>query len=91
MKTQQAVSSSRILDLLADAVKRYRHEGERGTDWTMLNMSSDERVAFDLFLVRMGDALAWEPGTFEHRFRTRVKAMATHTPASAVLAEGKAG
>ena len=29
-----------------------------------------------LFLVRMGDELAYEPGTTEHRFRERVRRMA---------------
>jgi hypothetical protein len=62
-------------------------EGTRGTDWTMMQMNADERVAFDLFLVRMKDQLAYEPGTFEHRFRSRVKAMATGLPVNAVLAD----
>lgn len=72
----QPVSSSRILDLLAEGVSRYQQEGRQGVDWTLLHMTTAERVAFDLFLVRMNDELAWEAGTVEHRFHERVRRMA---------------
>ena len=72
-----AVESSRILDLLADAVSSYRREGEQGIAWTFHHaMTADERLAFDVFLVRMGDELAWQAGTTESRFRERVRRMA---------------
>jgi hypothetical protein len=83
------VTSGRILDLLADAVSRYRREGQRGVDWTLMHMSAEERTAFDLFLVRMKDPLAWQPGTTEFRFRARVVAMAEGRPASDVVAEAE--
>ena len=71
------VESGRILDLLADAVSGYKREGESGSAWTFFHMSADERLAFDLFLVRMGDELAYQAGTTESRFRERVRRMAT--------------
>jgi len=75
-----AVTTGRIMDLLADAVSRYKREGTRGSNWTFMWMTQDERSAFDLFLVRMKDALAYEPGTTESRFRRMVVAMATNAP-----------
>lgn len=71
----ETVSASTILDRLAEACKRFKMEGARGVDWTWDHMSSAERLAFDLFLVKMKDQLAYEPGTPEHRFRTRVQRM----------------
>lgn len=68
--------NARNLDLLAEAVKRFKQEGDRGIDWVFMNMSKEETLDFDCFLVRMKDPLAWEPGTTEYRFRTRVKRMA---------------
>ena len=76
-----AVTEGRILDALADGVARYRVEGERGADWTWVQLTNDERLAFDLFLVRTRDPLAWQAGSPESRFRARVKAMATNTVA----------
>lgn len=70
-----AVTEGRILDLLADACARYRREGERGAQWTLCYMTVDERLAFDLFLVRTKDPLAWEAGTVTHRWVTRVRRM----------------
>jgi hypothetical protein len=67
------VTEGRILDLLADACARYRLEGDRGIDWTVMHMSSADRLAFDLFLVRTRDPLAFEVGTVEHRFTTRMR------------------
>lgn len=70
------VATSRILDLLADAVAREKREpGAWSWVWHHA-MSSDERSAFDLFLVRMNDLLAYEAGTPESRFRRRVERMA---------------
>lgn len=76
LEKNMATSVSRILDLLVEAVKRYKQEGNRGIDWTFDHMTQDERLAFDLFLVRMNDPLAYEAGTCEYRFRTRVLRMA---------------
>ncbi len=39
-------------------------------------MSAQEKLRFDLFLVRMNDELAWQAGPPEDRFRTRVLRMA---------------
>lgn len=80
-----AITESRLLDLLAEAVSRYKREGSRGIDWTFDHMSDQDRLAFDLWLVRVKDPLAYEPGTTEHRFRTRVRAMAENVPASLLL------
>jgi hypothetical protein len=71
----QSVTSGRILDLLADAVSRYKQDGDRGVAWTFQWMTDEERIAFDLFLVRMKDELAYQPGTCENRFRERVRRM----------------
>lgn len=74
---QMKVESSRILDLLADAVQGYKQDGEQHIAWVFHHcMTADERLAFDLFLVKMKDPLAWEAGTPERRFYTRVKRMA---------------
>lgn len=70
------VTEGRLLDKLAEAVQRYKQEGTRGTDWTYDHMSAEERLAFDLFLVRVGDELAYQAGSPESRFRERVRRMA---------------
>lgn len=75
-KRNPPVSSSRILDLLADAVKREKTEPGQGWTWTYFHvMTPAEHLAFDLWLVRMKDPLAWEAGTPEGRFRQRVQEM----------------
>lgn len=67
----------KILDFLTDAVHRYIREGEQGIAWTFHQcMTGEDHVRFDLWLVKMKDPLAWEPGTPESRFRRRAKAMA---------------
>jgi hypothetical protein len=73
----EEVTTGRILDLLADACSRYRLEGSRGVSWTFDSMTPRERLAFDLFLVKMGDELAYQAGTTEFRFRERVRRMVT--------------
>lgn len=76
------VTESRILDLLAAAVQDERNGMRRGEphvyNWrrVFFLMTTLERVAFDLFLVRTKDQLAYEPGTVENRFRERVQRMA---------------
>lgn len=84
MPSPESISTSRILDKLCEAVCRYNLEGTRGIAWTFDHMTAAERLAFDLFLVRMRDALAWQPGTTEARFTARVVAMATNQPASII-------
>jgi len=71
------VSTSRILDCLADACQRTKLEGlDAAIAWTWHHcMSADEHLAFDLFLVRMKDELAWQAGSPESRFRERVRRM----------------
>lgn len=76
------VTESRILDLITAAVADERAGMRRNEqhvyNWrrVFFSMTADERVAFDLFLVRTRDALAYEPGTVENRFRERVQRMA---------------
>lgn len=69
------VTEGRILDLLAEGCTRFKAEGGRGIAWTFMHMTRQERVAFDLFLVRTKDALAYQAGTVESRFTTRVRRM----------------
>lgn len=87
MQASKPVPAGRILDLLSLAVKQFKVYGMRGIEWTFDSMTSAERIAFDLFLVRMKDSLAWEPGTTEHRFKARVVAMAMNIPAAQALAQ----
>ena len=70
------VTESRILDLITEAVHRTLHGQEDGAAWTFMHMTPAERLAFDLFLVRVKDPLAYEAGTTERRFKTRVARMA---------------
>lgn len=80
-----SVSSSRILDRLADACARWRYSasiGRTGPDGALdvfFSMSDSERLAFDLFLVSMDDELAHQAGTCEHRFIERVRRMVSAT------------
>ena len=67
------VTEGRILDLLADGCSRHKRDGSAA--WTLRHMTQEERLAFDLFLVRTGDELAFEAGTVEHRFMERVRRM----------------
>jgi len=71
------VTSSRILDLLAHACQSTKVYGlDSAISWTWHRMmNADERLAFDLFLVKMGDELAWQAGSPESRFRERVRRM----------------
>lgn len=85
------VTSSRILDILALAVKQYKVYGKRGIESTFDHMNSDERVAFDFFLVKMGDQLAYQAGTVEYRFTARVLAMANNVPLNEALADAQEG
>lgn len=77
MATQQQLTTSDVLDHLAAAVSRVnvygRHEAR---SYFALCMGDTDRLAFDLFLVRMNDPLAFEAGTCEQRFETRVLSMA---------------
>lgn len=65
------------MDLLAGAVDSAKHDGlDSATSWTWHHrMSAADRLAFDLFLVRTGDELAWRAGSPESRFRERVRRM----------------
>jgi hypothetical protein len=74
-RRRNPVTEGRILDAIAEAVRR---ELMRPGDWrwTWDQLSKAERLAFDLFLVRTKDPLAWEPGTPESRFGGRVLRMA---------------
>lgn len=65
-----------MLDALSDAVARARQNGGVYDSWTWNHaMTWQDHVTWDLWLVRVGDPLAWEPGTPESRFRRRVESM----------------
>jgi hypothetical protein len=68
-----SVPESRILDLLAEGCERQKREGSASWAWQWT--TQEERLAFDLFLVRTGDELAYQPGTPESRFNERVRRM----------------
>ena len=70
-------TESEILDLLAETVKRVQVYGMAEAHNVYCRQVSDSmRLAFDLFLVRTKDPLAWEAGTGEYRFCARVQRMA---------------
>lgn len=72
-----ATTEGRILDLLAQAVQRELAGDAGGASWVWhRSMSPQEHLAFDLFLVRTRDPLAYVAGTAESRFRARVQRMA---------------
>ena len=71
----------KMLDILTAAVTRYRTYGRRGIMWEFDTMSAEERLTFDLWLVRTSDELAYHAGTTEARFTARVLAMALSRPA----------
>lgn len=53
---------------ITEAVSRYEQEAARGPAWTFLQMTQEERDAFDRWLVSVNHASAWEAGTQERRF-----------------------
>jgi exopolysaccharide biosynthesis protein len=71
----------KMLDLLTDAATGFKVYGRRGIDDVYFSMTADERVTFDLWLVKTGDQLAQHAGTMESRFRCRALAMALNRPA----------
>ena len=73
-----SVTASRILDCLAQACQRTKVDGlDSAIAWTWHHvMNAEERAAFDLFLVKTNDELAWQAGAPESRFRERVRRMA---------------
>ena len=61
------------LDHLAAAVRHCEVYGETAAaDYFHNRMDDAARLKFDGFLVRMNDELAYEAGTCERRFKTRV-------------------
>lgn len=71
----------KMLDILTAAVNRYKVYGRRGIEQEFDAMTADERLCFDLWLVKVEDQLAQFAGTTESRFRARVLAMALNRPA----------
>lgn len=69
------VTTARILDLIAEACERVSGGDASGDRWVFTRMTAHERVAFDLFLVRTGDELAYRAGSVESRFFARVRRM----------------
>ena len=51
-----------VLNKVTEAVHRYLQEGTRGIDWVLMHMSADERVRFDLHLVKVKHRLAYQAG-----------------------------
>jgi hypothetical protein len=83
-------TESRILDIIVSAVQRYKSEGMRGIEWVFdRSMTQEDKLAFDLFLVRTKDSLAFQPGTTEYRFKARVIAMAKNVPLTDALTEAR--
>jgi len=81
MRAAESVTEGRILDLLAHAAHMARDQGlDAAVGWVWSRMMTPrERLAFDLFLVRVGDELAWKAGSPESRFRERVRRMVATT------------
>ena len=74
----ETVTSSTILDRITEAVLRTKRGDSGGASWVWFHgMSDAEHLAFDLFLVRTKDELAWQAGTPFSRFQERVRRMAT--------------
>jgi hypothetical protein len=70
------VTEGRILDCIADACNRIRKGDPAGAQWVWFQcMTADEHLAFDLFLVRVDDPLAYVAGHPFTRFDRRVRAM----------------
>lgn len=66
-----------VLDHLAAAANAVVTYGDsEAASYFCRVLTEADRLAFDAFLVRMNDPLAFEAGTCEHRFRTRVVRMA---------------
>jgi len=66
-----------MLDLLVETVQRVKVYGTaEAHNVYCRQMSIDARIAFDLFLVRTKDPLAYQAGMGESRFVERVTRMA---------------
>jgi hypothetical protein len=76
MEVKTAYTESDILDRIASSCASVKVYGiaEASNIWCR-QMSATERRAFDLFLVRTGDPLAYEAGTGESRFVRRITSM----------------
>lgn len=69
------VTEAQLIDHLVKAAKT-ELRGENGITWEYFHvMTQEEKLAFDLFLVRTKDELAYQPGTPESRFRIKVQRM----------------
>jgi len=63
-----------IIGFMAQAARRVLNGDSRGIEWVFFQcMDETARVAFDLFLVRTKDPLAYEAGTVEYRFKAKVQ------------------
>ena len=60
------------MDLITEAVQLHLGLHVDGISQVFARMDSRERLAFDLFLVRMDHAQAYQAGTTEERFRNVV-------------------
>ena len=70
-----SVSTSRILDVIAAGCQAYHAAGTEGIARAFGFFNEREVLAFDLFLVRMGDDLAHMSESPLERFTARVKRM----------------
>ena len=69
------VSTSTIIDHITIAIGRVKTYGQSEAVNYFLSMPQEDRLAFDLFLVKMQDPLAYEPGSPQWRFSERVRRM----------------
>ena len=69
--------NGRVLDMLADACARAKRDGiDSAIAWTYHRvMTAQDRVDYDCYLLRTRDALAYQAGTTESRFREHVRRM----------------
>ena len=69
--------SMNTLDFLSDAANRVLNGDASGISWTWHQlMNANDRLAFDLWLVKANDPLAHQPGTPWSRFVCKVNRMA---------------
>lgn len=72
-----------VLDHITTAVNRAKVYGESEIrSYFHRCMTEQDRVRFDLFLVKTDDPLAWQAGTCESRFYTRCHSMFLATQAA---------
>jgi len=64
------------MTILGEAVRRFKQEGGRGTDWVWFQLGAAERESIDRHLVATEHPLCFLAGTAESRFRLLVAELA---------------